>query len=187
MNYLIFKKQLRSLQQFLNTKKLNDQDNYAKIISLSFLLYKMDTVLTNPKNLTPIKDMVNILQDTKKIFTSLVELKSYQKQTSQRTKRLNFGKTHKKLWQELWPEYKIKNDFIKLVNFRGKRLDFNNIRKEFKNKSILDVEKKFQVFSVDVNRTDVLFFEGKLMHKTDEQLNHMPRVAIGIRYTSAFL
>ena len=48
-------------------------------------------------------------------------------------------------------------------------------------------KKKFQIFSVDVNRTDVLFFEGKLMHKTDRQLNHIPRVAIDIRYSSAFL
>ena len=139
MKYLIFKKKLKSFQQFLKIKKSNDQVNYAKIVSMSFLLYKMDSVLTNPKNSTPIKDMINILQDTKRIFTSLVELKSYQNQTSQKSKRLNFGKAHKKLWQELWPEYKIKNDFIKLVNFRGKRLDFNNIKKEFKNKSILDV------------------------------------------------
>ena len=51
---------------------------------------------------------------------------------------------------------------------------------------IINVEKKFKVFSVDVNRTDVLFFEGKLMHKTDEQLSPIPRIAIGIRYASTF-
>ena len=115
MNYLIFKKKLKSFQQFLKIKKSNDQVNYAKIVSMSFLLYKMDTILTNPKNSTPIKDMINILQDTKRIFTSLVELKNYQNQTFQKSKRLNFGKAHKKLWQELWPEYKIKNEHIYCV------------------------------------------------------------------------
>jgi len=106
---------------------------------MSFLLYKMDAFLNNPKNSNPIRDMINVLQETKRIFISLNELKNYQKKTFRKSKKLNFQKAHEKLWQELWPEYKNKNDFIKLVNFRGKRLDFNNIRKEFKNKSILDV------------------------------------------------
>ena len=60
MNYLIFKKKLKSFQQFLKIKKSNDQVNYAKIVSMSFLLYKMDTILTNPKNSTPIKDMITL-------------------------------------------------------------------------------------------------------------------------------
>tara|TARA_B100000780_G_C21115473_1_gene451233 strand:+ start:171 stop:1220 length:1050 start_codon:yes stop_codon:yes gene_type:complete len=139
MNYSIFKKNLKSFQKSLNTKKKNEDSDYAKIISLSFLLYKMDTVLTDPKNFTPIKDMMHILNETKNIFTSLMELNKYQKQTSQKILRLNFEKNHNKLWQKLWPEYKIKNDFLNLVDFRGKRLDFNNISDEFKNKSILDV------------------------------------------------
>ena len=81
MNYSIFKKNLKSFQKSLNTKKKNEDSDYAKIISLSFLLYKMDTVLTDPKNFTPIKDMMHILNETKNIFTSLMELNKYQKQT----------------------------------------------------------------------------------------------------------
>jgi hypothetical protein len=50
----------------------------------------------------------------------------------------------------------------------------------------INVEKNFKVFSFDINRTDAIFFEGKLMHKTDTQLNDIPRIAIGIRYISAF-
>ena len=47
-------------------------------------------------------------------------------------------------------------------------------------------KKNFKVFSFDITRTDAIFFEGKLMHKTDTQLNDIPRIAIGIRYISAF-
>ena len=48
-------------------------------------------------------------------------------------------------------------------------------------------EKKFKIFSVNANRQDVIFFEGKLIHKTDDQLNNIPRVAICIRYISNFI
>ena len=96
------------------------------------------------------------------------------------------------LWTPLFRDIKKDND-------GGLKFNLGSNKKIYKFKNFktaggyrqkiptLNVEKKFQVFSVDVNRTDVLFFEGKLMHKTDEQLNHIPRVAIGIRYTSAFL
>ena len=51
---------------------------------------------------------------------------------------------------------------------------------------VINLEKNFKVFSVNVKRTDAIFFEGKLMHKTDKQLNDIPRIAICIRYISAY-
>jgi len=49
----------------------------------------------------------------------------------------------------------------------------------------INVEKNFKIFSTNLNRGDVVFFENKLMHKTDLQLNDLPRVAVVFRYFSS--
>tara|TARA_B100000780_G_C21115473_1_gene451234 strand:+ start:1214 stop:1951 length:738 start_codon:yes stop_codon:yes gene_type:complete len=95
------------------------------------------------------------------------------------------------LWTPLFRDIKKDND-------GGLKFNLGSNKKIYKFKNFktaggyrqkiprINVDKKFKIFSTDVNRTDVIFFEGKLMHKTDQQLNIIPRVAIGIRYISAF-
>ena len=46
----------------------------------------------------------------------------------------------------------------------------------------IDVEKNFDILTPTVSRGDVIFFEGKQLHKSDNQTNKIPRVSIVIRY-----
>lgn len=48
----------------------------------------------------------------------------------------------------------------------------------------INVEKKFKVVNIGLRRGDVVLFENKLLHKSDEQLNDLPRVAFVIRFIS---
>jgi len=48
----------------------------------------------------------------------------------------------------------------------------------------VNVEKQFQLESPKVKRGDVIFFIGKQLHKSDNQLNPIPRVSFVFRYLS---
>ena len=48
----------------------------------------------------------------------------------------------------------------------------------------IDVEKTFKVVNIGLERGDVVFFENKLLHKSDDQQNDLPRVAFVIRFIS---
>ena len=41
------------------------------------------------------------------------------------------------IWLKIWPEYN-KKEYDALIEYRGKRLDYNNIKKEFYNKDVID-------------------------------------------------
>ena len=94
------------------------------------------------------------------------------------------------LWMPLFRNIKKDNDGnIKFAigshkkNYKYKSFKIKNGWRQKVPK--INVEKNFKVFSTRLNRGDIVFFENKLMHKTDIQLNDLPRVAIVIRYLSS--
>jgi len=85
---------------------------------------------------------------------------------------------------------------VKSNNDGGMTFAVNGFKKNYKFSEIklknawtqrvpkIDVEKKFQTLTPEINRGDVIFFIGPQLHKSDEQYNDIPRVSIVIRYLS---
>lgn len=93
------------------------------------------------------------------------------------------------LWFPLFRSIKTKNDggmkFAK--NSHNKNYPYvESFKKNGWRQRIpqIDVEKKFEIINIGLNRGDLVFFENKLLHKSDEQDNSLPRIAFVIRFIS---
>jgi SAM-dependent methyltransferase len=136
MYYL--KKQFNNFYRHLKNKKDSKIILYAKIVSLTYFAVAIEKIFTNPKNPNPLKDILIILKKTRNIFDCYSELSEYQKDKNNLFFKKNLVAMHKLLWQEIWPNYISLKEYNNLVEYRGKRLDFNNINNEFKKKTVLD-------------------------------------------------
>jgi hypothetical protein len=93
------------------------------------------------------------------------------------------------LWFPLFRSIKTENDggmkFAKGSNYKNypyvETLKKNGWRQRVPK---IDVEKTFKVVNIGLKRGDVVFFENKLLHKSDDQQNDLPRVAFVIRFIS---
>lgn len=138
-NYKKFERSINDLKLFLKKFKASHINNYAKIISLSYLTVESEKIFNNPENNKPIKDIISIIANTKILFISLSAFSNFQ-DDNQFKKEMNkdFKNFHKNLWQDIWPNYNNLKQFKDLIEYRGKRIDFNNVKSEFKNKSFID-------------------------------------------------
>ena len=50
--------------------------------------------------------------------------------------------------------------------------------------TIIDVEKKYKIVCNKTSLGDVIVFESKVLHKSDQQTNVIPRVSFVIRFIS---
>jgi 2-polyprenyl-3-methyl-5-hydroxy-6-metoxy-1,4-benzoquinol methylase len=140
-NLVKIKKRLNLL-----VKTLNSEDNIepiltGKVVTMSYLTVALEPIFIkkNQKNLQ--KEILRKIDESILIFKSYVNLSKFR--STKYVYELNYKKDkifysmHKKLWQEIWPEYN-KKEYDALIEYRGKRLDYNNIKKEFYNKDVID-------------------------------------------------
>lgn len=132
------KKKFNEFYSHLKKKKDNQIILYAKIVSLTYFAVAIEKILTDKKNSYPSKDTLKILEKAREIFDCFSQLSDYLKYKNKLSFEKNLVTMHKLLWQEIWPNYINLKQFNNLVEYRGKRLDFNGINKEFKNKNVLD-------------------------------------------------
>lgn len=93
------------------------------------------------------------------------------------------------LWFPLFRSIKNKNDGGMKFAFGSNRKDYpfvESIKKNGWRQRIptINVEEKFKIVNIGLSRGDVVFFENKLLHKSDDQQNKIPRVAFVIRFIS---
>lgn len=93
------------------------------------------------------------------------------------------------MWFPIYRNVDSKNDGGMCFAKNGNKQNYKY--KEFKKNNSwtqrvpkLNVEKEFKVVTPKVNRGDVVFFEAKQLHKSDNQENTIPRVSLVIRYLS---
>jgi hypothetical protein len=137
-SYKKFEKELFSLKKYLSIFKKNYSYTYGKVICLSYLTVEAEKIFTNPKNITPVSDIIDIIKKAKDFFKIFITFSEFQdKKIKDIEINKSFKSFHKNVWQKIWPEYANQKDFNELINYRGKRIDFNKIN-EFKNKNIID-------------------------------------------------
>tara|TARA_A100000164_G_scaffold295418_1_gene269354 strand:+ start:116 stop:1165 length:1050 start_codon:yes stop_codon:yes gene_type:complete len=136
----ILKLKLRELVDLVNSKPNKGIIFFGKVYSLSYLTTAIEPILQNSKNKNALKDLIEVVNNSKIIFRSFVNASNFTKinSSSKNHEFLNFYKSHQKLWQKIWPEHSA-IEYESLVEYRGKRLDFNKIRKEFFNKDVIDI------------------------------------------------
>lgn len=134
----LLKKKITDFTCYLKKKKDSQIVLFAKVVSLTYFAVAIEKILTNPKHPNPSRDTLKILKKTKNVFDSFFELLDHQKDKKNIFFKKNLITMHKLLWQEIWPNYISIKEYNNLVEYRGKRLDFNNINKEFKKKNVLD-------------------------------------------------
>jgi SAM-dependent methyltransferase len=135
----LLEKKFKNFYLHLKKKKDSQIILFAKIVSLSYFSVAIEKILTNPKNPNPSKDTLIILKKTKDMFDCYCNLSEHQRDKKNISFQKDLVTMHKLLWQEIWPNYITLKEYNDLVEYRGKRLDFNNISKEFKNKTVLDL------------------------------------------------
>ena len=109
--------------------------------SLTYLTTSIEPILQDSKNLNSEKEIENNIDKAKTIFKAFDFLSGFSNSNELITKEKSKGfyKLHENLWQKIWPEYSSFQDYDKLVEYRGKRLDFNKIKKQYFNKNIIDL------------------------------------------------
>ena len=135
------KKKMTNLVALIKSKKKNKITFLGSLYSLTYLTTSIEPILQDSKNLNPEKEIENNIDRAKTIFESFDFLSNYSdiNGTIKTEKNKNFYKMHENLWQKIWPDYSSFQDYDKLVEYRGKRLDYNKIKKHFLNKDIIDL------------------------------------------------
>ena len=135
------KKKMNDLVSLINSKKKNKLTFLGSLYSLTYLTTSIEPILQDAKNQNPEKVIGNNIDRAKTIFKAFDFLSNYSSNNDhvKREKNKSFHKMHENLWQKIWPEYSSFQDYDKLVEYRGKRLDFNKIKKQFFNKDIIDL------------------------------------------------
>lgn len=130
---------LNELVNLVNSKSNKGIFFFGKVYALSYLTTAIEPILQNSRNKNSLNDLVEVVNNSKIIFNSFINTSNFIEKNNSKNNQenLNFYKSHQKLWQKIWPEHSSK-DYESLVEYRGKRLDFNNIKKEFLNKDVMD-------------------------------------------------
>jgi len=130
---------LNELVNLVNSKPNKGIFFFGKVYALSYLTTAIEPILQNSRNKNSLNDLIEVVNNSKTIFNSFVNTSNFIEKNNSKNNQenLNFYKSHQKLWQKIWPEHSSK-DYESLVEYRGKRLDFNKIKKEFLNKDVMD-------------------------------------------------
>mgnify|MGYP003954120473 CR=1 FL=1 len=93
------------------------------------------------------------------------------------------------MWFPIFRDVMKENDGGMVFAVNGHKKNFSYKQVNLKNSWTqkipkINIEKKFQLESPKVKRGDVIFFIGKQLHKSDNQLNPIPRVSFVFRYLS---
>jgi ubiquinone/menaquinone biosynthesis C-methylase UbiE len=133
----LFKK---SIKKIIELKKFNKKsDIIPKIISLAYLSCVSENFLHNKKEINPEKKIINLIDESVGIFFKLRNLSQFQNFDNLKIHKHNDVLTkHKRLWQNIWPEYQNISEFKELIKFRNKRFKFNNLQTLYKNKKIIE-------------------------------------------------
>jgi len=150
-----------------------DQNKKIKLILKNFF----------GKNFNSIQRMKPIILFNKK---NLDRLKYLWHQESQFYPKHNLG-LH--MWFPVFRNIKNKSDGGMVFAFNGYKKNYKFTQIKLKNSWTqkvpkVDVEKNFKLVSPEVKRGDAIFFIGNQLHKSDDQLNTIPRVSFVVRYLS---
>jgi hypothetical protein len=93
------------------------------------------------------------------------------------------------MWFPVFRDVKSNNDggMVFAVGGHKKNYDYKFLKKKdnwTQKIPIIDIEKKFLLYSPQLKRGDVIFFIDRQLHKSDDQLNSIPRVSFVFRYLS---
>lgn len=135
------KKKMNGLINLIKSKKKNRLTFLGSLYSLTYLTTSIEPILQDAKNKNPERQIEKNIERAKMIFRSFDFLTNFSSNNNllKKEKNKSFHKMHENLWQKIWPEYSSFQDYDKLVEYRGKRLDFNKIKKQFFNKDIIDL------------------------------------------------
>ena len=132
------KKKLHQLSKIIQKEKNTEELIIIKVIVLTYLTVSVEPIFQgNLKNIK--KDLLEKINETILIFNKIKIFKKFSKGNSEINllKNEKFLNLHTNLWQQIWPEHSFK-EYERLVEYRGKRLDYNRIRKEFQNKEVIE-------------------------------------------------
>ena len=130
---------LSKLVNLVNSKPNEGIFFFGKVYALSYLSTAIEPILQNRRAKNSLIDLIDVVNNSMIIFESFINASNFTQinYSSKNQENLNFYKSHQKLWQKIWPEHSA-NDYENLVEYRGKRLDFNKIKKEFLDKDVMD-------------------------------------------------
>ena len=135
------KNKMNGFIKLIKSKKKNKLSFLGTLYSLTYLTTSIEPILQNSKNRNSEKEIEENIDKAKTLFKAFDFLSSFSNNNElvKKERNKNFHKLHENLWQKIWPEYSSFQDYDRLVEYRGKRLDFNKIKKQFLNKSIIDL------------------------------------------------
>lgn len=135
------KNKMNGFIKLIKSKKKNKLSFLGTLYSLTYLTTSIEPILQNSKNRNSEKEIEDNIDKAKTLFKAFDFLSSFSNNNElvKKERNKNFHKLHENLWQKIWPEYSSFQDYDRLVEYRGKRLDFNKIKKQFLNKSIIDL------------------------------------------------
>lgn len=138
---MTIKKKLNTLVKKINSASNTQPFILGKILAMSYLTVAIEPIFQKKNNKNIEIEILKVINNSISIFQKFLTISKFRsKQNVNQTllnNHNNFISMHKKLWQEIWPEHSF-NDYDKLVEYRGKRLDYNKIKKEFLQKDVLD-------------------------------------------------
>jgi hypothetical protein len=93
------------------------------------------------------------------------------------------------LWFPIFRDVKKDNDGSLKFAISSNKINYSYRQIIKKNSWIqripkINVEKIFKTQSISIKRGDVAFFENKVLHKSDNQENTIPRISVVVRYLS---
>tara|TARA_B100000900_G_scaffold336228_1_gene297954 strand:+ start:1135 stop:1914 length:780 start_codon:yes stop_codon:yes gene_type:complete len=194
LNYKSNKFRLASIK-LLEDIEIKDKSLFYKISKFCSNICSIDQIDQNKKIQLVLKNYFgrsfNSIQRMKPIILfnkkNLDRLKYMWHQESQFYPNHNLG-LH--LWFPIFRSVKSKDDGGMLFAANGYKKNYKFTEIKLKNSWTqrvpkINVEKNFQILSPNVKRGDAIFFIGNQLHKSDNQLNSIPRVSLVIRYLSS--
>ena len=136
----IYPVRLKELNNLMKSTQNTFFSCFSKVTVLSNMNMRYEKVALNMKlDEHPYVLTRNIVDDAIEMFKKLMEMSFIENNDIKINKFKNNDviAKHHELWQEIWPRYD-ENEIQELIDFRGDRLDANNIVKEFEGKNCID-------------------------------------------------
>ena len=111
------------------------KSNYPKLLALTYLAVAIERIMQNQKNIKPLTDLNDLITNASRIYDLVREVDYFSNKKN--SFFYSIKTVHKNLWGNIWPEYDL-NSFQELINYRKKRITFNNLQNYIKGKDVVE-------------------------------------------------